>query len=178
MSNTVRRIEEMRRRWGVEPLDFVLPRGQSEHMTTVALAHDEELHDLVVAMIAYRLVENTNSYQRRHFFVFNDRAPVLFATQWRYKNISGVTFRRKEFAAAVAWVERALLAGFTVFYSPRKVGGFGAGHNLRCVYWEDEWWLYQELKARGIAWQDSKTAAPEGTDAAGRMWSDENHRGR
>jgi len=134
-------------------------------MTKVALAHSEELHDLVVGMIPYRIVENTNSYRNRHFFIFDEYKPVPLATQWRYKNTSGVTFRHKEFAAAVALVERALLTGFTVFYSHRKVGGLGAGHGLRCVYWEDEWWLEQELKARGVEWRDCAAPAT-GSDGA------------
>src|SRR5215467_10878518 len=79
--NAVRRVEEMRRRWGEEPLDHIysgrarLPE-EAEHMTKVALAHSEELHDLVVGMIPYRIVENTNSYRNRHFFIFDEYKPV------------------------------------------------------------------------------------------------------
>src|SRR5262249_41890980 len=65
--NAVKRVEEMRRRWGAEPSDFALRRDQGERMTEVALAHSEQLRELVVAMIAYRMVENTKYYHRRHF---------------------------------------------------------------------------------------------------------------
>ena len=103
---------------------------------------------LVAERIAFRLVENTNAYVRRHFFVIDERKPVPFATHWRYKNLGGVTFARKEASEARAWVMQALLAGFTVFYSHRKRYG-GAGRGLDQVYSEDGLWLWRELKRRG-----------------------------
>jgi hypothetical protein len=131
-------------------LTFNPTPDEREQMTAVA-AQDDELRELTAGRIAYRVVENTNAYRRRHFFVIDHRKPVPFPTQWRHKNTSGVTFKRDEITEAEAWVKQALLAGFTVFYSSTK-GTWGAGRSLaHGIYSEDGWWLHQELLARGLA---------------------------
>lgn len=133
-----------------EEINFQPSIDERVRMTALAVAHNEELRRLVAERIAFRLVENTNAYRMRHFLVIDDRRPVPFPTHWRHKNTSGVTFKRNEGAAAQAWVVRALLAGFTVFYRPTKrSGGFGRGLKDG-IYSEDGWWLHQELRARGI----------------------------
>jgi hypothetical protein len=53
----------------------------------------------------------------------------LFPTHWRFRNSTGVSFKRRERAEALDWVTTALLAGFTVFHQERKRGG-GAGRAL------------------------------------------------
>jgi hypothetical protein len=80
-------------------------RPEREHLTGVAVALDLEMRALVAERIAWRLVENTNGYRNRHFYVIDvrkpiDRAPLPFATQWRQKNASGVTFKRAAVAEA------------------------------------------------------------------------------
>jgi hypothetical protein len=115
----------------------------------------EELRQLVAELIAYRIVENTNHYRKRHFFVLNKhRKPVPFDVHWQYKNAVGVSYKSRQAAAARQWVCAALLAGFTVFYSSRKQGR-GADRSLATgVYSEDALRLYRELQARGIAWNE------------------------
>jgi hypothetical protein len=127
-----------------------MSREDRERMTTLAAGHNTEMRALVVERIAWRIVENTNGYRRRNFFVIDDRKPVPFATHWRRKNKSGVTFKHDEAVEARAWVTQALLAGFTVFYSSTK-GTWGAGRGLEDgVYSEDGPWLYQQLRMRDI----------------------------
>ena len=54
------------------------------------------------------------------------RRPPPFPTQWRHKNIFGVSFLRVDFVPAIEWAAQALLAGYTVFWEMRKRGvGFG-----------------------------------------------------
>jgi hypothetical protein len=119
-------------------------------MTALAITHDQEMRQLVAERIAFRLVESTNSYRTRHFSVIDERKPVPFPTRWRYKNISGISFKPNEVAEAKAWVIEALLAGFTVFYSRTK-RGTGVGHGIEHgVYSEDGPWLCEQLRARGI----------------------------
>jgi len=72
-----------------------------------------ELREFMGELIVVRLVENTNCYRKRVFYVIDDRKPVLFTTHWRYKNVSGVSFKQQETVAAIEWVYHVLLAGFT-----------------------------------------------------------------
>jgi hypothetical protein len=108
------------------PYSFQPSSDERKRMTAAAAAHDEDMRQLVAERIAFWLVENTNSYRRRYFFVLDDRKPVPFPRHWNYKNTTGVTFGRADVDAARAWVKQALLAGFTVFYSNRK-HGWGRG---------------------------------------------------
>jgi hypothetical protein len=128
-------------------------QAEWEYMNAVVM-RDPELRELAAGRIAYRLVESTNWCRNRHFSVIDERKPVPFPTHWRYKNTSGVSFKRDEVAAAEAWVRTALLAGFVVFHLDTKRGA-GGGRGLESnsvypVYPEDDWWLYQQLKARGL----------------------------
>jgi len=86
-----------------------------------ALAHPE-LREFMGELIVVRLVENTNCYRKRVFYVIDDRKPVLFTTHWRYKNVSGVSFKQQETVAAIEWVYHVLLAGFTAFCPSRRIG--------------------------------------------------------
>ena len=138
------------------PPDFERRLGQDERkkMTMAALPH-EELRQLVAELIAYRMVENTNHYGKRHFFVVSrNRKPIPFDVHWQYRNAVGVSYKPQQATAARQWVCAALLAGFTVFYSSRKQS-WGAGRSLESgVYSEDAFRLYRVLQARGIAWNE------------------------
>jgi len=59
-----------------------------------ALAHPE-LREFMGELIVVCLVENTNCYRKRVFYVIDDRKPILFTTHWRYKNVS-VSNNRKQ----------------------------------------------------------------------------------
>jgi hypothetical protein len=127
-----------------------MSREQREHASFLAQEHDPGMRARVAERIAWRLIENTNTYRRRNFFVIDGRKPVPFSTQWRRKNKSGVTFKPEEVVEAQAWVLQALLAGFTVFYSSTK-GTWGSGRALKDgLYSEDAEWLCQQLRIRGI----------------------------
>jgi hypothetical protein len=120
-------------------------------MAMAALAHPE-LREFMGELIVVRLVENTNCYRKRVFYVIDDRKPVLFTTHWRYKNVSGVSFKQQETVAAIEWVYHVLLVGFTAFCSSRKLpGGLGTGRSLKHgVHWEDEQRLEQALHSANL----------------------------
>jgi hypothetical protein len=125
-----------------------LDREDERRMTELGFRHG--LRDQIAERIAARLVEYSDVCRNRHFSIIDNRGSPPFQTHWRFRNSSGTSFKRRERAEALDWVMTALLAGFTVFHQERKRGQ-GSGRALADgVHCEDNWWLYQELKARGV----------------------------
>ena len=61
------------------------------------------------------------------FSVMNDRKPVPFFVHWQRKNVTGVTFKKRETVAAETWIVTAMLAGYGVcdHWTGQRVGGGG-----------------------------------------------------
>ena len=131
---------------------MIIAMGYEKRRKMTMTALKANLDELVAEMIAYRLVENTNTFRKRQFFVFSDK-PVPFRIDRKYKKKLGVSFKQAESEAAKEWVKDALLARFTVFYSSSRT--WGCGRSLEDgIYGEDGWRLSQALEARGIPWNE------------------------
>ena len=90
-----------------------------------------------LALATYRVAWAAYCSSRQiHFSVMTDQiyrplGAVLPSFHWRNKNTVGVSFARRDTAAAIAWVKATLLAGYSVFWQWHRRGGspcFGTSH--------------------------------------------------
>lgn len=86
----------------------------------------EEQHEIAEHIVT-RALETTS--RKIHLSVMYDhcggRELPAFPYHWRYKNVVGVSFGRKDAAAAQAWALTALVAGYRIAVQWRGRGGGG-----------------------------------------------------
>jgi hypothetical protein len=136
--------------------EAALDHNQRERLR--ALAQGPPLQALALGLMADRVVERTDLYRRRHFFVVTHSPgrryapPSDLAFTWQSKNCFGITFERNERVEARDWAFAALRQGRRVFICPRKgANGGGFGRALADgVYAEDEARLWREAEALGL----------------------------
>src|SRR5207253_7210121 len=70
----------------------------------------ELLHTEQATLLAAEIIAAAPTYwkQNMDFSIIHGNEPLPFPIHWRYKNTSGVTFKKTDTAAAQAWIAAAL----------------------------------------------------------------------